>query len=810
MSSSGEKRARGGDEDGVEEDEMMGMGSSSTSSSGKSSPVYKKLKFDSEEVREIERKGGDDDAENGDREDEWLEYFDESSEMPYYYNVNTQETKWEKPSGNVRVAEDADYDSSSDAESSKEESNGGSANAIDEAIPFSKDADDVDIAQYNAEDISSSDDDEKYTPQPNSISAHVEFMSKSWQQQRTSSSSSSSEVNLGDAVDSILEPSILRNIAHALSSSQNVNVQVKSVMSDLSKKFRGFPAQVKTLASWLHTTSAKDHVVKKDAESDTCDESEEIILNSFRLEMKRHLRRIKGGSHALLDKTLRANAPPKWVECLARSDEFSPFLVSLSKQEPRSLLLNYAVRRAIDCKCERAGGCEISSSLPAPGVEGTTNNFFRSFRKLLMRTLVDLRSARDDITYESRMKYLMHLTERSLHAHVFTIASLDAMIAKCSPKNVDGNPGDTLDAEREWWRGVRDRLQINVYTKQGALPFKVLSKRTVGITASESERQLWMRMCKIWEWITNHNVAEPDACAELCSLFDAADVGVSVPRRCIILLPFLRLLAPVLIAQLVHPFKLEFQSKSHRKNTCKLLALCSYDDDDDEDAADSVVQMLDQETYLALMKVSEVFKCPTVLQETRGSSAYIVTTLHRHLHIPIVAMVTLRWIREAWFSHYSRGNNFVHITCVRAFSELIHCIIEQHPLHHRDAFDILCSGLFVQVAKDVHADKWLAAKRGLVTQMIHALTVPTFGRRFAVSLIEHMRDKLAELDFFLIRHFVGRLWEVLKPPFSSAFGASLFKLFDDEKTKRAINGVDDRATFRAVSEWREAHRAKFS
>jgi len=148
---------------------------------------------------------------------------------------------------------------------------------------------------------------------------------------------------------------------------------------------------------------------------------------------------------------------------------------------------------------------------------------------------------------------------------------------------------------------------------------------------------------------------------------------------------------------------------------------------------------------------------------------------------PTVSIGVLLWVRELY-----KDQRFQKSSCftsgVKTLLYLIRCGARWHPLQRAQAFFILCQ-IFGMKAEGVFATKLLEIKRIMLDEMIKLMQM---GYVMPVLTFVKNNSVRGTIDHSLIRHFVIRLLQCAKPPYSRAFIREVNNLLQEAIVARAL------------------------
>jgi len=326
----------------------------------------------------------------------WEAYYDENERKFYYYNVRTEETTWDKPDSTS-----IDY---------------------------------VDEIPEETEEVSHS----------MSISPTI-TENQNEDQSSSSSSSSSSDEDIEDDREETEQKTL------DIRPDQPDAILEPTFKGEEVINFRGVPASIRLLSSWLDMTTSK----KKSSENVIVESLCNKIRQIFSTENLEHL--------------LNSQTPPSWIEDLINADFSSQLLLDLSLVHPKNLILNYAVRRVLEKN-------EINSNTRLNGVESTVETFFDTYVKVLKDLLLNLARVENEKEYEKNLNSIVSVASHDLHTHMYTVAVLDRLVSQ--------------EKDSSWWRAVRERLQRDSIEEEKSVTLDVTMTRLYAKTSPKLVRCL--------------------------------------------------------------------------------------------------------------------------------------------------------------------------------------------------------------------------------------------------------------------------------------------------------------------------------
>ena len=793
----------------------------------------KKMRFEGGEESDDDDESEDEDESEEEEDDEdndtWEAIFDKDHQRYYYYNTRTEVTTWERPINAKHIINIEEEEHKSEGEERRGDNydQEGGSSKVDEIYEHSSENDTTTVLT-NMEKTQGTDggvsDEQSVLPSQTLLSEETfedidwdeddnerpTFLSDAWRK-----NASISMDGMKRSVDSILEPSALRDVSYLLSQ----GTKASAVADALVSNFRGLPTCVRTLASWVDATSSSRrrhrNVGRRESPEGTNNDRKSgsakfTIFNTLKSTLERQF-----PSGYAADYILRSDKPPSWIEVLVRSERFGSFFVELSKRYPRSLFLSYIVRRVVDFRCSSrrsdgngtvaAAETSSSSALPADGLKVSSGLYFDSFAKLLTQQLIELGAANTSEKFDAALLRFQTVVCEYGHTHDFALSVLDDLIRSCTT----GSEGKRLAPEEAmWWRSVREKLYEHVLERSNGAMAYTLSA-CLARSSDEAEAEFRKSVVEIWTRVVSKRSADETSCAELWRLYDADIKNVTLRRRCAILQPTLRRIVPILSKLVSNPQETDvFRNKKFREHICRLMALASclqHGDENNRSESDRPFSF-DEKTFQLLMKASAIFTNPNTLHYKLGSPEAIMTTLEPLLISPLVAKMVLLFIRQSWMSEKYQDSAFVQKSCSRTFMELVHRVIEEYPFLQRDAYEILRNRLLARM-DEIDDDFVLQTKKNVLTHLAHSLTVPSFGERFGVEVIDFLATNVPNLDQSLLRHWIVKFWGVVKLPFSRDFSASVYRLLNEKKMRHALeNCIRSRRGFIGeVKRWRDAY-----
>lgn len=166
-----------------------------------------------------------------------------------------------------------------------------------------------------------------------------------------------------------------------------------------------------------------------------------------------------------------------------------------------------------------------------------------------------------------------------------------------------------------------------------------------------------------------------------------------------------------------------------------------------------------------------------------------VAVLYQSISFPVVAMGLLKWI-EFCMSEINYAKVITEVSPIQVvmLDEICSC----HPLQHENVFDLL-KDLFERNYPDLDTLMELEFKKTLVDRMIHMLS-----RGYIMPVVLYMKDCMDKqvTDVSLLRHFVTEMLEMIAPPYSTDFIASMLPIVQNKEVTGALkDGSDDVTQF---------------
>jgi len=229
-----------------------------------------------------------------------------------------------------------------------------------------------------------------------------------------------------------------------------------------------------------------------------------------------------------------------------------------------------------------------------------------------------------------------------------------------------------------------------------------------------------------------------------------------------------------LIKQIANPF--QRLSEEHRKNICWIVSLVSS-----SSSSSSSSNKLNEK----LCSLSNLCNNQRTIHEAKGSSELILSIVLPLIDTPATALCVLSWIRQVWFSSRTTNNRFVRVTCVDVFLEIMMSVIEKHSRHHQDVFEILTKSFTFETK--IKREDLMKVRKRTMSRMIYALTLPSYGSRFATRTLDFVSSRASQFDRSELRHFVMRITNVMTGTgISVEMARAVVRLFEEKNVKKSL------------------------
>ncbi|CAK4709098.1 unnamed protein product [Aphanomyces euteiches] len=670
------------------------------------------------------------------QEAQWEERLDKKSARLYYYDRVSKTSQWIKPEGvHITSYVNKDRDDTKTAEATKQTTDASTEKPVSTSeetkVETKNDSSPKDAKEDAEEDV-------------------ADESSKSKKRKKRGTSTKSKQKKTKTTKKSSL---IIRDTEEESQDQKEPTDEATQILSVLGKTDSIMELDIlSTINAFLRTHTDADGPVPHPENKALAKEdnywldADELVFNTLKATI------IDRYDPKMLSNVLSDSVvEPVWLKSMLQDSKWRLMLIELAEKHKNCSLLQYAIRRISEAGHHK----EIASITNA-------NNVFPVFTAIVADILTRIPFAGVDEVRED-YQALEKICTHAAYSYIFTqnvLLEMDAALAAATL--------DTLPIRSKLER-LRQHLHLSVLKKYGSEKIDSLH-----VLKRASIAKVYPTLSEAIGLILKDHQCSSTASEMLKTAYSSPQPPpVGHIRE--------RIILESLTTALFHPYE-AIEGSAHRSACAYLLAYAAAAHDDrpllDISARDVDVNSEQMQAIArALEDASVICKSDTTLSYNMNE-AEAVEKLIRGMEFPVVSMGILHWLQLLMESVQFYNGPFFHAAFPVFLTILRHAIL-LHQAQWPTVFQVLVIAL--RLNPDANPVKVLEMKKETLRCMVHLMTCG-----YVFPVLHFMSTNTDEFDQALLRNFVQLVFARIAPPYSNRFTLAWCTLLLHPKVVQAL------------------------